>query len=47
LFEYQHLSLTLETSGCQRSNLYLDVVHFFYTSVNYTVLRQLSSCIGV
>jgi hypothetical protein len=24
----------LETSGCQRSNLYLDAVHFFNTSVN-------------
>ncbi len=26
----------LETSGCQSSNLYLKVVHFFDTSINYT-----------
>jgi len=24
----------LETSGCQSSNIYLNVVHFFNTSVN-------------
>jgi hypothetical protein len=30
LFEYQHL----ETSGGQSSNLYLNVVHFFKTSIN-------------
>ncbi len=33
LFEYQHL-LYLETSGGQSSTLYLNVVHFFNTSVN-------------
>ncbi len=33
LFEYQHYSY-LETSGGQSSNLYLNVVHFFNTSVN-------------
>ncbi len=26
----------LETSGCQSYNLYLNVVHFFNTSVNQT-----------
>jgi hypothetical protein len=26
----------LETSGGQNSNMYLKVVHFFNTSVNYT-----------
>ncbi len=26
----------LETSGGQSSNLYLNVVHFFNTSINYT-----------
>jgi hypothetical protein len=26
----------LETSGGQRSNLYLNVIHFFNTSINYT-----------
>jgi hypothetical protein len=33
LLEYQHL-LYLETSGGQNSNLYLNVDHFFNTSVN-------------
>jgi len=33
LFEYQHL-LYLEISGGQSSYLYLNVAHFFYTSVN-------------
>ena len=33
LFEYQHL-LLIQTSGGQSSNLYLNVVHFFNTSVN-------------
>jgi len=32
LLEYQHL----ETSGGQSSNLYLNVVHFFNTSVIWT-----------
>jgi hypothetical protein len=32
LLGYQHL--LLETSGYQSSNLYLNVVHFFNTSVN-------------
>ncbi len=32
LFEYQNL--LLETSGGKSSNLYLNVVHFFNTSVN-------------
>jgi hypothetical protein len=31
LFEYQHL--LLETSGGQNFNVYLNVVHFFNTSV--------------
>ncbi len=34
LFEYKHLLLPLETSGGQSYNLYLNVVHFFKTSVN-------------
>jgi hypothetical protein len=33
-FEYQHL--LLEISDDQSSNLYLNVVHFFNTSVNQT-----------
>jgi hypothetical protein len=36
LFEYQH-SLYLETFGGQSSDLYLNAVHFFMTSVNGTV----------
>jgi hypothetical protein len=36
LFEYQHLPLLIGTSGGQSSNLYLNVVHFFNTSVNLT-----------
>ncbi len=40
----------LETSGGQSSKLYLNVVHFFNTSVNKTSvssLRLLFLCIGV
>jgi hypothetical protein len=33
-FEYQLLFLILETSGGQGSSIYLNVVHFFDTSVN-------------
>ncbi len=34
----------LETSGNQDSNLYLNVVHFFNTSVNYTSVAAEDSC---
>ncbi len=34
----------LETSGAQSSNLYLNVVHFFSTSVNKTSVAALDSC---
>ncbi len=40
----------LETSGNESSNLYLNVVHFFYTSFKLDIcgsLRQLFSYIGV
>jgi hypothetical protein len=40
----------LETSDGQSSSLYLNVVQFFNTSVNYYIcgnLRQLFPCIGV
>ncbi len=33
LFEYQYL-LYLETSGDENNNLYLNVIHFYNTSVN-------------
>jgi len=32
-FEYQHLLLLKNSSGGQRSNLQLNLVHFFHTSV--------------
>jgi len=34
----------LETSGGQSSNLYLNVVHFFNTCVNYTSVADKYSC---
>ncbi len=34
----------LGTSGGQSSNLYLNVVHFFNTSVNYTSVAAEDSC---
>ncbi len=34
----------LKTSGGQSSNLYLNVVHFFNTSVNKTSVAALDSC---
>ncbi len=34
----------LDTSGGQSSNLNLNVVHFFNTSVNYTSVAALDSC---
>ncbi len=49
LFEYQHYSY-LETSGCQSSNPYLNVAHFFQHQSWLEIrgsLRQLFSCIGV
>jgi hypothetical protein len=33
----------LETSGCQNYNLYLNVVHFFNTSVNLTYVAAYNS----
>jgi hypothetical protein len=36
--------LNLETSGGQSSNLYLNVVHFFNTSVNYTSMAAEENC---
>jgi hypothetical protein len=34
----------LETSGGKSYNLYLNAVHFFNTSVNYTSVAALDSC---
>jgi hypothetical protein len=34
----------LETSGGQSSNLYLNVVHFFNTSVNWTSVAAYDCC---
>jgi len=34
LMEYQNFLLLLKTSGGQKINLYLNVVHFFNISVN-------------
>ncbi len=36
LFEYLHLLLLRDIYGGQSSNLYLNVVYFFNTSVNWT-----------
>jgi hypothetical protein len=38
-----HIYPNLETSGGQSSNLYLNVVHFFNTSVNKTTVAALLS----
>ncbi len=43
LFEYQHLLLLRDIRG-QSSNLYLNVVHFFNTSINKTSAAALGSC---
>ncbi len=34
----------LETSGVQSSNLYLNAVHFFSSSVNYMSVVAIDSC---
>jgi hypothetical protein len=38
------LNTNLETSGGQSSNLYLNVVHFFNTSANWTFVAASDSC---
>ncbi len=38
------ISLYLETSGGQNSTLYLNVIHFFNTSVNKTFVAAYDSC---
>jgi hypothetical protein len=43
MFEYQNL-LLLENCGGQSSNLYLNVVNFFNTSVNKTSVAAEYSC---
>jgi hypothetical protein len=38
------ISFYFESSGGQKSNLYLNVVHFFNASVNYTSVAAKDSC---
>jgi hypothetical protein len=38
------ISFFLDTSGGQNSNLYLNVVHFFNTNVNYTSVATKDNC---